>query len=38
MEWVQKRSGKKKTAPAAVGNDAFPPMEKAPGLYVVEEV
>lgn len=38
MEWVQKRSGKKKAAPAALGNDTYTPMEKAPGLYVVEEV
>ena len=38
MEWVQKRSGKKKPAPAALGNATYTPMEKAPGLYVVEEV
>lgn len=38
MEWVQKRSGKKKAAPAALGNTTYTPMEKAPGLYVVEEV
>jgi polyhydroxyalkanoate synthase len=38
MEWVQKRSGKMKAAPAALGNDTYAPMEAAPGLYVVEEV
>jgi polyhydroxyalkanoate synthase subunit PhaC len=38
MEWVQARSGKKTAAPASVGNDSYPPMETAPGLYVVEEV
>jgi polyhydroxyalkanoate synthase len=38
MEWVQKRSGKMKAAPAALGNDTYAAMEPAPGLYVVEEV
>ena len=38
MEWVQKRSGKKKAAPETVGSKANPAMESAPGLYVVEEV
>ena len=38
MEWVQARSGKKKTAPAQLGNGTYQPMESAPGLYVVEEV
>jgi polyhydroxyalkanoate synthase len=38
MEWVQKRSGKMKAAPAALGNATYAPMEAAPGLYVVEEV
>jgi polyhydroxyalkanoate synthase len=38
MDWVQQRSGKKKAAPAALGNDAFQPTDPAPGLYVVEEV
>ncbi len=38
MEWIQARSGKKQPAPEALGNAEFPPQEKAPGLYVVEEV
>jgi polyhydroxyalkanoate synthase subunit PhaC len=38
MEWVQKRSGKQKPAPAALGNDTHKPTDSAPGLYVVEEV
>jgi polyhydroxyalkanoate synthase len=38
MEWVQKRSGKKQPAPAALGNDTFQPTDVAPGLYVLEEV
>ncbi len=38
MEWVQARSGKKKSAPAALGNDSYLPTDAAPGLYVVEEV
>jgi polyhydroxyalkanoate synthase len=37
MEWVQSRSGKKKKAPKAVGNKAYPASDPAPGLYVVEE-
>ncbi|MEM7700346.1 MAG: alpha/beta fold hydrolase [Pseudomonadota bacterium] len=37
-EWVQKRAGKKVTAPADVGSAQHPPMEAAPGLYVIEEV
>jgi polyhydroxyalkanoate synthase len=38
MEWVQARSGKKRADPEGVGNATYKPMEKAPGLYVVEEV
>ncbi|MCK0099365.1 alpha/beta fold hydrolase [Qipengyuania sp. S6317L1] len=38
IEWIQKRSGKKVAAPKQVGSKAYPPMENAPGLYVIEEV
>jgi polyhydroxyalkanoate synthase len=38
MEWVQKRSGKQKPAPASLGCKAYPAGDPAPGLYVVEEV
>lgn len=37
MEWVQKRSGKKKAAPTALGSKKHKPMEAAPGLYVLEQ-
>ena len=37
-EWLQKRSGEKTAAPASLGSAAYPAMEAAPGLYVVEEV
>ena len=37
MEWVQARSGDKIPAPKQVGSANHPPMEAAPGLYVVEE-
>ena len=37
MEWMQKRSGNKKTAPESVGDDVYAPLDPAPGLYVVEE-
>ena len=38
IEWIQKRSGKKKSAPEKLGSKAFAPSDPAPGLYVVEEV
>ena len=38
MEWVQKRSGKMRPAPATLGSDTYPAGDAAPGLYVVEEV
>ncbi|MEE4199126.1 PHA/PHB synthase family protein [Erythrobacter sp.] len=38
IEWIQKRSGDKVPAPEHVGNESYPAMESAPGLYVVEEV
>lgn len=36
MEWLQKRSGAKKKAPAPVGDKAHPALEPAPGTYVME--
>ncbi len=38
MEWVQKRSGKLGPAPKALGSKKHPPLESAPGLYVIEQV
>lgn len=37
MEWLQKRSGGKVPAPQALGSKHYPPMEPAPGLYVLEQ-
>lgn len=36
MKWVQERSGKQKAAPAKTGNKAYPPLDPAPGLYVMD--
>ncbi|RZI56277.1 MAG: alpha/beta fold hydrolase, partial [Zymomonas sp.] len=36
MEWMQKRSGAKKKAPTQVGDKAHPPLDPAPGTYVME--
>ncbi len=37
MEWVQQRSGKHKPAPKTLGSKQHPPLEPAPGLYVLEQ-
>lgn len=37
LEWLQERSGKKKSAPKELGNADYVPLDPAPGLYVVEE-
>lgn len=36
MEWLQKRAGAKIKAPAQVGDKAHPPLDPAPGTYVME--
>ncbi len=36
MEWLQARSGKEVEAPGGLGSKAYPAMEAAPGLYVLE--
>jgi len=35
-EWLKKRSGKQRAAPAALGSRKHPPREAAPGTYVHE--
>ena len=35
-DWLRARSGKRKKSPAALGNDAYPVLEAAPGSYVRE--
>jgi poly(3-hydroxyalkanoate) synthetase len=36
MGWLQARAGKKKKAPAKLGNKNYTPLDPAPGLYVME--
>lgn len=36
--WMLERSGEEMTAPAAVGSDRHPPLESAPGSYVLDRV
>ena len=38
MEWIQARAGGKKPAPQRLGDKTHPPLDPAPGLYVLEEV
>lgn len=37
MEWVQARSGKKLPAPKGTGSKKYPPLDPAPGLYVLDQ-
>ena len=36
LGWLDKRSGNKRDAPASLGSRRFPPLEPAPGKYVME--
>jgi polyhydroxyalkanoate synthase subunit PhaC len=36
LAWLEKRSGDKRAAPAGLGSRRFPPLEPAPGKYVME--
>jgi polyhydroxyalkanoate synthase len=36
LGWLDKRSGDKREAPASLGSLRFPPLEPAPGKYVME--
>jgi polyhydroxyalkanoate synthase subunit PhaC len=37
-EWVLERSGEERPAPADLGSDGHPPLEPAPGSYVLDRV
>jgi polyhydroxyalkanoate synthase len=37
LGWLDKRSGDKREAPASLGSLRFPPLEPAPGRYVMEQ-
>ena len=36
LEWIKTRSGKMTSAPAVLGSDKHPPLDEAPGRYVME--
>src|SRR5215831_2390028 len=36
LEWIKARSGKMTTAPAVLGSNKHPPLDEAPGRYVME--
>ena len=35
-EWLEPHAGARRAAPAAAGNAAHPPLQPAPGTYVIE--
>lgn len=37
LGWLDRRSGNKRDAPASLGSLRFPPLEPAPGTYVMEQ-
>ena len=37
LEWIKARSGEMADAPAQLGNARHPPLEAAPGRYVMEK-
>jgi polyhydroxyalkanoate synthase len=36
LAWIKVRSGETRRAPAALGSEAHPPLDAAPGRYVME--